>query len=110
MASKCSTMGLVDVAVVALLVAEPLPRAGADGDADVRRDDRGCASRLVGSFVHPSARLRRLGGQHPVEQDAVGDRATEAAHPRSHGCHDDASSVRKELTQFGDGPLDDVDR
>ena len=54
-------MALVDVAVVALLVAEPLPRAGAHCDADVGGDDRGGTSGLVGSFLHPSARLRPLG-------------------------------------------------
>jgi hypothetical protein len=27
-----------------------------------------------------------LPGQHPVEQDGVGDRAAESAHPGSHGC------------------------
>jgi hypothetical protein len=31
---------------------------------------------------------RRSAGQHPVEQDSVGDRATDAAQPRSHGCHE----------------------
>jgi len=56
------TVGLSDVAVVALLVAEPPPCAGAQDDWDVRGEDRG-----------------GLGGQHPVEQDAAGDRTTEMA-------------------------------
>ena len=51
-----------------------------------------------------------MGGQHPVEQDTVGDCATEAAQPRSHGCHDDARPLREELPQLGDGSLHDVDR
>ena len=97
-AVEVPTMGFIDVAVAALLVVEPLPCARAHGDTDVGRDDRGAASRLIGSLVHPAARLGGMGGQHPVEQDAVGDRATEIAHPRSHGCDDDARPLRKELT------------
>jgi hypothetical protein len=50
------TVGLIDVAVVALLLAEPLPCAGAHGDADIQGDDRGGPSRLVGSLLHPSGR------------------------------------------------------
>jgi hypothetical protein len=72
-------MGLVDGAVTALLGAEPLQRTGADGDADVGGDDRGSASAVLGSFLHPAVCLRRLGGQHPVEQHAIGDCPTEAA-------------------------------
>ena len=88
-------VGRIDVAVVALLVAEPLSGAGTHGDADVRGDDRGSTSRLVGSLLYPAARLYRLSGQHPVEQDAIGDRATEMAHPWSHGRHDDAGPLRE---------------
>ena len=55
------TMGLIDVAVAALLGAVPLPCAGAHGDADIGRDDRGSASRLVGSLPHPAARLGGYG-------------------------------------------------
>jgi hypothetical protein len=51
-----------------------------------------------------------MGGQHPVEQDGVGDRATEMAHPRSHGCQDDARPLRKELTQLCHGPPHELDR
>ena len=53
------TVGLIDVAVVALLLAEPLPCAGAHGDADIQGDDRGGPSRLVGSLLHPAAGPRR---------------------------------------------------
>ena len=84
------TMGLVDAAVQALLSAKPPQRTGAHGDPDVRGDDRGRTPRLVGSVLHPLARHGRLGGQHPVEQHAIGDCATESAKPRSHGGNEDA--------------------
>ena len=102
-------MVLVDVAVVDLFVAEALPRAGADCDANVRRDDRRGRSRGVGCVVHPSALLRRLGGLHPVEEDAVGDGAAEVAQSRSHGCDDEScgrssrnSATARWMTSMGE--------
>jgi hypothetical protein len=53
---------------------------------------------------------RRSAGQHPVEQDSVGDRATDAAQPRSHGCHDVSCLIPDELSQLGDGLLNEVGR
>jgi hypothetical protein len=60
--------------------------------------------------MHPAARQRRLGGQHPVEQDAVGDRSAQVAQPWSHRCDDDSCLLREELTQLADGALDGLDR
>jgi hypothetical protein len=41
---------------------------------------RANATAMIASALHPAARLGGLGGQQPVEQDSVGDRAAEAAH------------------------------
>ena len=65
--------------------------------------------RLVGSFVHPAARVGQVLGQHPVEEDAVSNRAAEAAQPWSHGGHDDARLRWEELAELGDGAPKRVD-
>jgi hypothetical protein len=64
---------------------------------------------LVGSLLYPAARLCQSIGRHPVEEDAVGDRATEAAQPGSHGRDDDAGPSRENLAELGDGALQHVD-
>jgi hypothetical protein len=43
-----------------------------------------------------------LGRQHPVEQHAVGDRATQATESRPHGGDDDARPLGQKLAKLGD--------
>jgi len=59
--------------------------------------------------VHPFARSRDLLGQHPVQQDAISDRAAEAAQPRPHRGDHDARLLGQQRTELGDGALDRVD-
>ena len=84
-------------------------RARAYGDPHVGRDEGRGAALLRGSLAYPFARPRRLGGQHPVQQDAIGNRAAEAAQARSHRGHHDARRVRKHGAKFGHRPLKRVD-
>src|SRR5687767_12443602 len=67
-------MSLVDLAVTAFVVAQSLQRGGTHGDADVQRGDGRGNPFAFGPLPHPLARSGRLRGQHPVEQDTVGDR------------------------------------
>ena len=74
-------MALVDAAVMAFLVAESLQRAGPTATRTYKATTG--AARPAASA--PSCTQRRASalpvGQHPVEEHAVGNRATEAAQP-----------------------------
>jgi hypothetical protein len=103
-------MAGIDGAVTAFFIAQPLRCAWTNRDTDVGSDDRRLASHLAGSIFHPSASLSRPNGQHPVEEDTVGYRATDAAEAGSHSGHYDARLVGQEVAQGCNGPPDDLDR
>ena len=102
-------MGLVDGAIDALLRMKAPARVRAQGDPHIGRDDGRGATLLCGSLAHPFARPRGLGRQHPVQQNAIADRATEAAQPRSHRSHHDARGVGQQRAKLGHRPLERID-
>ena len=74
-------MGLIDAAVTALFVAEPLLRVGAHGNAHVRSDQRGRMSRLFSSLQDPSTGHRSLAGSIQLSSTP-----SAIAPPRRHIC------------------------
>jgi hypothetical protein len=64
---------------------------------------------LGGSVAHPLARTRRLGGQHPIQQDSIGDRAAEAAQAGPHRGHDDARRLGQPRAKLADRPPNRID-